>query len=95
MSQNQFFKNNKTYWITKNGIDKRIKEEKLNYYLTLGWVNGRSNNDVSGKNNPMYGKHLSNEHKEKISKAHLGKKISNETKQKISKTKRERSYTRI
>ena len=35
-----------------------------------------------GKNNPMYGKKLSEEHKGKISKVHLGKKLSKETKKK-------------
>jgi hypothetical protein len=30
-----------TYWITKNGINKKIKKEELNTYLQQGWVKGR------------------------------------------------------
>ena len=40
--------------------------------------------DVSGSNNPMYGKHHSALAKAKISKVHRGKKISEETRAKIS-----------
>jgi hypothetical protein len=39
---------------------------------------------VSGENNGMYGKHLSDEAKEKLRNANLGKTLSDETKQKIS-----------
>jgi len=41
--------------------------------------------DVSGKNNPRYGKHHSKEAKQKIRMAHLGKKHTEETKLKLSK----------
>ena len=40
--------------------------------------------DMSGKNNPMYGKHLSEETKKKISVARMGQKASEETKIKLS-----------
>lgn len=37
-----------------------------------------------GEDNPNYGRHLSEEHKEKLRQANLGKNLSEETKQKIS-----------
>jgi len=40
---------------------------------------------LKGENNPMYGRHLSDDAKIKISKYNTGKKLSEETKQKISK----------
>ncbi|AGW43683.1 hypothetical protein phiLdb_0006 [Lactobacillus phage phiLdb] len=40
-----------------------------------------------GKNNFLYGKHLSKEHKEKISKANIGHLTSEETRKKISEAK--------
>jgi len=43
-----------------------------------------SHADISGKNHPFYGKHLSGEHKRKISISSLGKYVSEETKNKIS-----------
>jgi hypothetical protein len=30
-----------TCWITKNGINKKIKKEELNAYLQQGWIKGR------------------------------------------------------
>jgi hypothetical protein len=30
-----------TYWVTKNGINKKIKKETLNDYISEGWVKGR------------------------------------------------------
>ena len=41
----------------------------------------------SGKNNPMYGKIFSEEHKRKISKSEMGKVVSKEARQKMSKSK--------
>lgn len=43
---------------------------------------------ISGENNGMYGKHLSDEVKEKIRKANLGKHLSDETKKKISESEK-------
>jgi LEM3-like protein/NUMOD3 motif-containing protein len=45
---------------------------------------------MSGKNNPMFGKTISKENKEIISKANKGKKLSKETKAKISKFQKNR-----
>lgn len=47
----------------------------------------KSNGAVAGKNNPMYGKELSAEHKARISAAHKGKVISEETRAKMSAAK--------
>lgn len=41
-----------------------------------------------GKDNPLYGKHLSEETKEKIRQAHLGKKLSDEVKKKMSRSRK-------
>lgn len=43
-----------------------------------------SKKDLKGENNPMYGKHLTEEHKQKISEIHKGKKISDDHKKRIS-----------
>lgn len=40
--------------------DKFIKPEELEYYISLGYKKGSCRN-ISGKNNPMYGVHLSGE----------------------------------
>jgi hypothetical protein len=44
--------------------------------------------DRSGKNNPMYGKHQSDEAKKKIAEVHKGLKHSEETKRKMSTTRK-------
>lgn len=43
---------------------------------------------ATGENHPMYGKHLSAEHKRKLSEAHKGKKLSEETLRKRSESTR-------
>jgi group I intron endonuclease len=40
--------------------------------------------DMRGENNPIFGKHLSEEHKKKIGEGNKGKKLSEETKKKLS-----------
>jgi len=45
----------------------------------------KNNYDISGKNNPMYGKHHSKETKAKIRKKAIGRKVSEETRRKLSK----------
>ena len=47
----------------------------------------------SGKNHHMFGKHLSEETKKKLSKANIGKKLSEEHKQKIGKTSLGRKHS--
>lgn len=53
------------------------------YNITNGGIGGKTH-DVSGENNPMYGKNLSAEHKKAISKSQKGKKKSPETCRRIS-----------
>lgn len=70
---------------TKNELDD-LEVEYIRYYRNLGYNLYNINNggtggtvrDLSGKNNPMYGKHLTDEHKQKISKALKGRKYSQE-----------------
>lgn len=33
-----------TCWITKNGLNKKIKKEELNTFIEQGWVKGRTLN---------------------------------------------------
>lgn len=66
---------------TKNELDD-LEVEYIRYYRNLEYNLYNINNggtggtvrDLSGKNNPMYGKHLTDEHKQKISKALKGRK---------------------
>lgn len=46
----------------------------------------------AGEKNPNYGKHLSEEHKNKISAANKGKKFSGETRRKISEAKKGKKF---
>lgn len=64
-------------------IQKMIFPEELDYYISIGFQRGilpstienvnKNRSDRFGENNPNYGISLSNEHKEKISKALKGK----------------------
>lgn len=64
-------------------IQKMIYPDELEYYQSIGFKKGilpstiektkQNRPDNSGKNNPMYGKHLSKEHKRKISESNKGK----------------------
>ena len=68
---------------TKDELDD-LETEYIRYYRHIGYDlynignggSGGNSRDVSGKNNPMWGKHLSKEHKEKISKALKGRKYT-------------------
>lgn len=68
---------------TKYELDD-LEVQYIKYYRKLGYnlyniADGGCGGyirDVSGKNNPMYGKHLTNEHKNKISRALKGRKYS-------------------
>ena len=67
-----------------SGKNKRVAVNEVKEYLENGWERGR---DIrhSGKLNPMYGKTLSDEHKQAISKANRGVKKSKEFCEKLSK----------
>lgn len=67
------------YWISYyNSTDK-----KVGYNITPGGTGGKTH-DVSGKNNPMYGKRYTEEEKKKIGEYSKGRKRTEETKRKIS-----------
>jgi len=66
------------YWIKFYDSNNRIK----GYNLTDGG-DGFSGYEFSGENNPMYGKHHSEETKENIRKSRLGKRLPDEVKEKI------------
>lgn len=51
-----------TYWINKNGLNKKVQESELDFYINSGWTRGRYFIPFNK------GKHLSNETKKKISK---------------------------
>lgn len=53
------------------------------YYNTTDRKNGY-NISTGGEKNPNSGRHLSEEHRKKISEAHIGKVLSEETKRKLS-----------
>ena len=65
----------------KCGCDEIVKER--NIYINGHNRRGKNSYNMSGKNNPMYGKNHSIETKSKIRKARKGKKASEETKKKI------------
>lgn len=73
---------------------KHLKEGIIKPYICSEETRKKLSLANSGKNNPMYGKsamkgkHLSEETRKKISKAHKGKKLSLDTKHKISETKK-------
>ena len=47
-----------------------------------------------GKDNPLFGKKQTNEHKRKLSEAHKDKKLSEETRRKISKARKNKKHTK-
>jgi len=66
-----------------NGKVKRIAESKT----------GVKRPEISGKNHPNFGKEMSKEIKDKISKANRGRKVSKETRRRMSESKKgEKSY---
>jgi group I intron endonuclease len=77
------------FWI----VHLETRTTQWGYNIKEGGSNGKHSektkqtmsNQRFGKNNPNYGKHLSEETKNKISKTKTGKKLSNEHKEKISK----------
>jgi group I intron endonuclease len=67
------------YWIKYyNSTDK-----KVGYNITKGGTGGKTH-DISGKNNPMYGRRYTEEEKRRIGEYSKGRKASEETRKKIS-----------
>lgn len=54
------------------------------YNNAYGTARKRASKKMRGENSPFYGKHLSEEHKKKLSESHKGKTLSEEHKKKIS-----------
>ena len=67
------------YWIKYyNSTDK-----KVGYNITAGGTGGQTH-DVSGKNNPMYGRKYTDEEKRIMSERMKGRQVSDDTRQRIS-----------
>ena len=60
------------------------------YNISLGGNTG----GLKGEDNPNYGKHLSKEHKKKISESNKGKQFSKETKKKMSEVKKGKRHSK-
>lgn len=80
---NTFDRNHGYNLILGGGANRTISEETRE---KLRQANKRRKSfpDMSGENNPMFGKHLSDETKEKIRQSRIGKKLSEETRLKLS-----------
>jgi hypothetical protein len=87
--------NNIQHIILHEGLDKEEAGELEQYMIQ--WYNtnnpnygynislgGETGNGLYGESHPYYGKHLSEEHRQKISESHKGKIHSDEAKQKMS-----------
>ena len=83
---NTFDKNCGYNLISGGGVNRIISEETRE---KLRQANKRRKNfpDMSGENNPMWGKHLSDETKEKIRQSRIGQKPSQETRLKLSQSR--------
>ena len=74
----------------------KCRNRKFGYNNKYGGSNGKLSEETkeklrkanSGENSPNYGKHLSEERKQKLRECNLGKKVSEETKKKISESKK-------
>jgi len=72
-------------WLKRHDIKIRTKSEARSGKLHHFWGKKRPNmaKRVSGKNNPMYGRKVSKETRDKLSQAGIGRKHTEETKEKI------------
>lgn len=77
------------YWIEYYNTTNK----KIGYNITKGGTGGKTH-DVSGKNNPMYGKRYTEEEKKKIGEYSKGRIVSEETKQKISNALKNKKKTK-
>jgi len=75
----QDLNNKERYWVKKL----KANDPEIGYNRTVGGQTG-----WDGKEHPMFGKHLSDEWKQKISKSQKGQHRSSKTKQKISQSKK-------
>ena len=67
------------------------------YNINYGTRNKKASDSMKGKNKGISrnkGKHLTEEHKKKISESHKGKHLTEETKKKISKTLKEKALSK-
>ena len=71
-------------WVKKNDKSKRVATNEVDRYLQNGWERGRIV-DVFGERNGLYGKTLSDEHREAISRSNKGLKRSKDFCEKTSK----------
>ena len=71
------FEREKYYIELYNSMD-----ENIGYNQTKGGLGGQTH-DISGENNPMYGKHLTKDDKKKLSLIFRGKEVSEETKKRF------------
>ena len=77
-----------------NGIElKRVKPSQIEEYFSKGWVLGMRDIDKINRseNSSCKGKHLSEETKQKLSKANKGRKMSEEARAKIAANNRARA----
>lgn len=79
----------------KEALEEELKQQIINdvviskdyFNESFAKVDGYFGHDMSGKNHPQYGKKMSDEIKEKISKKRLGYKFSEKAKNKMSESK--------
>lgn len=69
--------------LTGVGVN-RVISEVTRYKLSQAGKKKKSNRDISGSKNPMFGKTHSDETKEKIRQTRIGSKASDETRKKLS-----------
>lgn len=72
------------HWISE------LRTTKTGYNLAEGGVNSRI---LRGKNHPHFGKHLTDEHRAKLSIAHTGKTMSEAARQQMSRSQRGRKHS--
>lgn len=72
------------YNLISGGDANRIVSDETREKLRQANKRRKKFPDMSGENNPMFGKHLTDETKEKIRQSHIGQKASEETRRKLS-----------
>lgn len=72
------------YNLKTGGDTNRFISDSTRYKLSQAAKRRKTHKDISGSNNPMFGKSLSDETKDKIRKARIGTKASDDTRAKLS-----------